>query len=62
MEDKLYRSRYGTIAGVCTGIADYMKIEPLVVQVLFIALCWTPIPMVLIYIFLWIFMKKEPKF
>jgi phage shock protein C len=56
---KLYRSKFGSIGGVCTGIANYFKIEPLLIQVIFFALIWSPFPIILTYILLWIFMKKE---
>lgn len=62
MEKKLYRSRDGIIGGVCTGIADYMGIDPLIVQILFVILHWTVVPIILIYLFLWLSMGKEPKF
>lgn len=61
MEKKLYRSNGGTIAGVCTGIGEYLNIEPILVQIVFFILIWVPFPIIMIYIFLWLFMKKEPE-
>lgn len=61
MEKKLYRSKYGAFAGVCTGIAEYLGIESIIVQFIFVILLWTPVPIFLVYLFLWIFMKKEPE-
>jgi phage shock protein C len=61
MEKKLYRSNERAIAGVCNGIGEYLNIEPILVQVIFFGLIWTPIPIIMIYIFLWLFMKKEPE-
>lgn len=60
MEKNLYRSWVGPIGGVCSGIAEYMDVEPLIVQVIFVLLFWTPVPIIWIYIFLWLFLKKEP--
>jgi phage shock protein PspC (stress-responsive transcriptional regulator) len=58
---KIYRSRTRTIAGVCTGLADYFKVEPLLVKIAFFAAIWSPIPITLTYFMLWILMNKEPK-
>lgn len=57
---KLYRKKDGsTIGGVCTGLAEYFEIEPIIIQTLFFILIFTPIPILITYVFLWIFMKKE---
>jgi len=61
MEKKLFRSRYGTIAGVCDGLAKYFGVETIFIQALFVILIWTPFPIIFTYIFFWLFMKKEPK-
>jgi phage shock protein PspC (stress-responsive transcriptional regulator) len=58
---KLYRSRTGTIGGVCTGLANYFEIEPLLVQIVFLTSIWSPLPAIFTYFMLWILMKKEPK-
>jgi phage shock protein C len=62
MEDKkLYRSRdQKLIGGVCNGISKYFEIEPIIIQALFFILIWSPVPIILTYIFLWILMEKEP--
>jgi phage shock protein C len=60
MENKLYRSRFGTLGGVCTGVANYLNVEPIIIQALFILLYWSPIPIILAYIILWLLLKKEP--
>jgi phage shock protein C len=58
---KLYRSRTGTIGGVCTGLANYFDVEPILVQIVFLASIWSPLPAIFTYFMLWILMKKEPK-
>lgn len=58
---KFIRSRNGTLAGVCTGIANYFNIDSIFVKVVFFASIWSPIPIVMIYLLLWILMEKEPK-
>jgi phage shock protein PspC (stress-responsive transcriptional regulator) len=62
MEDKkLYRSRdQKFIGGVCHGIGEYFDIEPIIIQALFFLLIWSPVPIILTYIFLWILMEKKP--
>ncbi len=61
MNKRLYRSRYGTIAGVCTGLGEYFNVEPLLIKVAFFAAIWSPLPIILTYFCLWILMEKEPK-
>jgi phage shock protein C len=60
-EKKLYRSRdQKLIGGVCNGIGEYFDIEPIIVQASFFLLIWSPVPIILTYIFLWILMEKKP--
>jgi phage shock protein C len=60
-EKKLYRSRdQKLIGGVCNGIGEYFDIEPIIIQSLFFILIWSPVPIILTYIFLWILMEKKP--
>jgi phage shock protein C len=61
IKKNIYRSRTGTIGGVCTGLANYFNIEPLLVKIVFFALIWSPLPVILTYLLLWILMNKEPK-
>ncbi|MDR1880291.1 MAG: PspC domain-containing protein [Tannerellaceae bacterium] len=62
MEEKkrLTRSRNGMIAGVCSGIADYMDWDPTIVRVAYILISiFTIFSGVLGYLVLWIVMPKE---
>ena len=59
---RLYRSRSDRmIAGVCSGIAHYVGIDPVIVRLIFI-LMGLPggVPGTLIYLILWIIMPREP--
>lgn len=57
---KLYRSRESTIGGVCQGISDYFGINSWAVQLISVILCFTPFPIITIYLLLWILIPKEP--
>jgi len=42
------------IGGVCGGFADYFMIDPLVVRLGFVALTFSPFPIFLFYILMWV--------
>jgi phage shock protein C len=58
----LYRSQdERMLAGVCGGIADYFKIDPTIVRLIFVALGFTSIgTWLLIYLVMAIIMPEEP--
>lgn len=58
----LYRSRYGIIAGVCRGVAEYFDVSFFWTRVLMFAffICTGFFPAVVVYIFAALLMKKEP--
>jgi phage shock protein PspC (stress-responsive transcriptional regulator) len=56
---KLTRTRNSSIGGVCTGLGEYFNIEPIIIQILFFILIFTPFPIILTYILLWMFTPKE---
>jgi phage shock protein PspC (stress-responsive transcriptional regulator) len=47
------------IGGVCSGLAYDMNVEPLIFRVLAFGLIFTPLPIILIYILLWILIPGE---
>jgi len=47
------------IGGVCSGIAYEMNVDPLIFRVLSFGLIFTPLPIILIYILLWILIPGE---
>ncbi|HEX9670544.1 MAG TPA: PspC domain-containing protein [Thermoanaerobaculia bacterium] len=60
----LYRSRrHKIIAGVCGGIADWLGWRPTTVRLLYVLLsvCSAGFPGTIVYILLWIFIRKAPK-
>ncbi len=44
----------GIIGGVCAGIADNIKIDPVIVRIIYIILSFLFLPGILVYIILWI--------
>lgn len=63
MNKRLYRSRKDKmIAGVCGGLAEYFKIDPVILRVLIVVLTIGPGVGLLMYIILWIVVPEEPIF
>ena len=50
------------IAGVCSGLARRFGISPNLMRLIFLVSCLLPGPQVVIYIALWIFIPKEPRY
>jgi phage shock protein C len=58
---KLYRStKDRMVAGVCSGVATYFKIDPTLVRLLFVIFALAGGPGLLAYIVLWIVVPEEP--
>ncbi|MCL2889198.1 MAG: PspC domain-containing protein [Eggerthellaceae bacterium] len=60
-EKKLYRARGSLVGGVCTGLAEYLNIDPIIVQILTVVL--VPITgglAALVYIVMWLFVPAAP--
>ncbi|TFF37988.1 PspC domain-containing protein [Mucilaginibacter psychrotolerans] len=63
MEKKLYRNEYGKmIGGVCSGIADYLGIDPTIVRLVFVVLFVTHGAGFLMYIILLVVLPKNNSF
>jgi phage shock protein C len=63
MKSRLYRSRGGKmIGGVCTGLADYFGIDPVLIRLLFIVLLFFNGVGLLAYIILWIVVPWQPEY
>jgi phage shock protein PspC (stress-responsive transcriptional regulator) len=60
---KLYRSNNKIIAGVCSGIAEYMSVDSTIVRFIFVIICAITliIPMFLLYLLAWIIIPKKPQ-
>lgn len=63
MNSRLYRSRNSKmIGGVCTGLADYFGIDPVLIRLLFIVLLFFNGVGLLAYIILWIVVPWQPEY
>lgn len=61
MERKLYKDQNNKmIAGVCSGLGNYLGVDVTIMRVLFVAMALLGGPGLLIYIVLAIIMKKSP--
>ncbi len=47
------------IAGVCTGLARYLEVDPTVVRIIFVLLALFAAGGVLLYLILWLIMPME---
>jgi phage shock protein PspC (stress-responsive transcriptional regulator) len=59
MVKKLERSSDNVIGGVCGGIANYFEIDPTIVRIISSLLIFSPFPVLLIYILMWIIVPEE---
>jgi phage shock protein C len=60
---RLYRSRAAAqLAGVCAGLGSYVKIDPVVVRLLWVGVtCLTGfIPGIVAYLIAWLIVPQEP--
>jgi phage shock protein PspC (stress-responsive transcriptional regulator) len=61
MRNKLYRSRNDRVlAGVCAGLAEYFKIDPVLIRVIFIAAALGGGFGLLAYLIFWIVTPESP--
>ena len=56
---KLYRPTNGTIGGVCKGLSEYFNIDESIIRIIFVALFFTPFPIVITYLLMWIIVPLE---
>jgi phage shock protein C len=58
---KYFRSRTERmIAGVCGGMAEYLKIDPIVVRVIWVIFALTAGAGLLAYVLFWLLAPEEP--
>ena len=50
----MYRTKPSTIGGVCDGLGAYFNIDGTLIKFLFLILVFTPFPIILTYLLLWI--------
>lgn len=60
-EKRLTRSKDKMVAGVCAGIADYLKIDPTIIRILYVVLSIASIgfPGLIAYLILWAIIPEE---
>jgi phage shock protein C len=59
---KLYRSRSDVmIAGVCSGLAKYLDVDPTAIRLAFVLLSFLALGGFWIYVILWVIMPVEPE-
>lgn len=58
---KLYRTNPSEVAGVCGGLGNYFQIDESIIRILFIVLAFTPFPIIMSYLLLWMVIPKEKK-
>lgn len=51
---KFYRMKGGWIFGVCKGLSKYFNIDETLIRLLFFVLLFTPFPIIISYLLLWI--------
>jgi len=58
---RMYRSKSDVmIAGVCSGLAKYLEVDPTVIRLVFVLLLFAGFGGLWIYLVLWIVMPLEP--
>ncbi|MGF3554713.1 MAG: PspC domain-containing protein [Thermoplasmatota archaeon] len=59
---RLYRSgRNKYIVGVCGGVAEYFKIDPILVRIIWVIIVFFPPGLgIILYILFWIFVPRNP--
>ncbi|NTV24317.1 MAG: PspC domain-containing protein [Nanoarchaeota archaeon] len=57
--EKLYRSKERVLAGVCGGLANYFKVDPVLIRLIFLFMMFTGIG-ILFYIIAWVIVPETP--
>jgi len=62
-QSRLYRNTSSrVIGGVCSGLGNYLNIDPVVIRVIFVLLAIFGGGGIIIYILLWIFVPEQPAY
>jgi phage shock protein C len=61
-QKRLTRSKDKMVAGVCSGLADYINIDPTIMRILFVLIAFAGGASVLVYLIMWIVMPEEKTF
>jgi phage shock protein PspC (stress-responsive transcriptional regulator) len=55
----MFRPKTGGLAGVCQAIGNYFEVDTTLIRLIFIILIFTPFPIFLIYLLMWILIPKQ---
>lgn len=58
---KLYRNSPSYIGGICNGLGEYFEVDDVIIRVIFTILIFTPFPIIILYILLWVSIPSKPK-
>lgn len=61
VEKRLYRSKEKMVAGVCSGIANYLNMDPTIVRILYVVLSLASVgfPGLIAYLIMWAIIPEE---
>lgn len=61
-QKRLFRSKDKMLAGVCSGLGNYLEIDPTIVRLAFVIFGFAGGAAVLVYIIMWIIVPEEKTF
>ena len=56
---KILKRPHGEIAGVCKGLSEYFNIDESIIRIMFVALVFTPFPIIITYLLMWMIIPLE---
>jgi phage shock protein PspC (stress-responsive transcriptional regulator) len=56
---RLKRLSNSVIAGVCKGLSEYFNIDESIIRIIFVALIFTPFPIIITYLLMWLIIPLE---
>ena len=56
---KLFRDNNGMLGGICQGLSNYFNIDESIIRIIFIVLFFTPFPITLTYLLMWMIIPLE---
>ena len=56
---KRLKRPHGEIAGVCKGLSEYFNIDESIIRIIFVALVFTPFPIIITYLLMWMIIPLE---
>jgi phage shock protein C len=59
---RLTRSKDKMIAGVCSGLGNYLNVDPTIVRILFVVIAFAGGASLLAYLIMWIIVPEEKTF